>query len=142
MPVEGFRTEWFTVGQHRVLLESRASFPDENDRFIASVVAKAIDHHSDKARLVHVFFNDKSSLYHIVAASTDPEDRHLGPKLTEILQSIYGSGNYDCEVQIVEKGDEVSDHYHHMEHLSVSAGIADDRWLRGKAIHDSMFDSD
>jgi hypothetical protein len=87
-------------------------------------MAQALEHNSNEARLIHVYFNDKSSLYHIVAASTDREDAGLGKLLTNILQSIFASGNYECEVQIVPKGNEYSDHYDHMEHLSVEAGIA------------------
>lgn len=55
MSVEGFRSEWFTAGKHRVYLEARASFPDDDHRFIATVVAKTLDHNSSSARLVKVF---------------------------------------------------------------------------------------
>ncbi|MBP5958149.1 hypothetical protein ICA16_20945 [Pseudomonas anatoliensis] len=128
MPVEGFRSEWLTLGKHRVFLEARASFPDEEHRFIATVVAKTLDHHSQHARVVRVYFDDKACVYSIQVATTDEGDKSLEDKITEIVQSIFGSGNYICDVEVIAKGDEASDHYHHMEHLSVAAGIATDRW--------------
>ncbi len=130
MPTEGFRSEWLTLGKHRVYLEARASFPDEEHRFIASVAAKTLDNHSQHARLVRVFFDDKACVYSIEVASTSEGDKHLEDKITGIVQAIFGSGNYLCDVMVVAKGDEQSDHYHHMEHLSVSAGIATDRWKK------------
>ncbi|UZE21843.1 hypothetical protein LOY67_17505 [Pseudomonas sp. B21-056] len=128
MPVEGFHSEWFTVGKHRVLLEARASFPDEDHKFIAAVIAKALDHNTERARLVRIFFDDKACVYSIHIATTDQTDKQLEDRLTEIVQSIYASGSYYCEIEVVEEGNESSDHYHHMEHLSVSAGVATDRW--------------
>jgi len=140
MPVAGFHSEWVTIGKHRVLLECRASYPDKEEHFIASVVAEIINHHgSDQARLVHVYLDDKSSMRHITIASTDKADIGLGDLATNVLQSIYGCGNYQCEVQMVEKGNESSDHYDHMEHLSVGTGLAEDRWQRGKELHDAIF---
>jgi len=130
MPVEGFRSEWFTVGKHRVLLEARASFPDDEHKFIASVAAKIVDHHSEHARLVRVFFDDKACVYSIHVATTDKAEKSLEGKITEVVQSIFGSGNYFCDIEVVDKGDEASDHYHHMEHLSVASGIATDRWAK------------
>lgn len=130
MPVEGFRSEWFTVGKHRVFLESRASFPDEEHRFIATVVAKTLDHNSEHARLVKIFYDDKACVYGVEVATTDEADKRLEHRLTEILHSIFDTGNYFCEITVVKKGDESSDHYHHMEHLSVAAGVATDRWAK------------
>ncbi|MGH8350840.1 MAG: hypothetical protein ACRES5_30390 [Pseudomonas sp.] len=132
MPVEGFRSEWFTVGKHRVHLEARASFPDEEHKFIATVAARTLDHHSIHARLVSVFFDDKACVYSVHVATTEEADKVLEQRITEILHSIFDSGNYFCDVTVVAKGDESSDHYHHMEHLSVAAGIATDRWAKGQ----------
>jgi hypothetical protein len=53
--------------------------------------------------------------------------------ISEIVQSIFGSRNYLSDVEIVEKNDESSDHYHHMEHLSVTSGIATDRWAKRRS---------
>lgn len=128
MSTEGFRSDWVTLGKHRVLLEARASFPDEDHRFIATVAAKLIDHHSEQARLVRVFYDDKACIYSVDVATTDADDQRLEGKITEVIQSIYGFGNFYCSVELIAKGDEQSDHYHHMEHLSVAAGIATDRW--------------
>jgi len=130
MPIEGFRSEWLTVGKHRVHLEARASFPDDDHKFIATVAAKTIDHHSTQARLVRVYFDDKACIYAVDIATTEEADKALEPRITEILQSIFDSGNYYCDVAVVDKGDESSDHYHHMEHLSVAVGIATDRWAK------------
>lgn len=129
MPVEGFRSEWFTVGKHRVHLEARASFPDEEHKFIAAVAARTIDHNSTQARLVRVYFDDKACVYSVEVATTDELDKALENRITEVLQSIFNTGNYFCDVTVVAKGDELSDHYEHMEHLSVAAGVATDRWL-------------
>lgn len=63
-------------------------------------------------------------------ATTKESDKALEDRITNILQSIFDSGNYFCDVAVVTKGDEASDHYHHMEHLSVAAGIATDRWAK------------
>lgn len=130
MPAEGFRSDWYTVGKHRVLLEARASFPDDDHRLIATVAAKLIDHHSEHARLVRVFYDDKACIYSIEVATTAAVDQSLEGQITEVIQSIYGTGNYYCSVEIIPKGDEQSDHYHHMEHLSVGAGVATDRWAK------------
>lgn len=130
MPVEGFHSEWFTVGNHRVLLEARASYPDDDQKLIAAVIAKALDHNSEHARLVRIFFDDKACVYSIHVATTSQAEKQLEGRLTEIVQSIYGTGNYYCDIEVVKKGDESSDHYHHMEHLSVSTGVATDRWAR------------
>jgi hypothetical protein len=130
MSVEGFHSEWFTIGKHRVLLEARASFPDEEHRFIASVAAKTLDHKGSKAGIVRINYDDKACVYCVEIATTDPADQKLEAIITEILQLIYGYGNFICNVIMVEKGDEQSDHYHHMEHLSVGAGIATDRWAK------------
>ncbi|QZP26213.1 hypothetical protein [Pseudomonas mosselii] len=140
MPVAGFHSEWVTLGRHRVLLECRASYPDKADHFIAGVVAEIINHNgSGDARLVHVYYNDKASIHHVTIASTNQDDLALGDLTTKVLQSIYGSGNYDCDVQIIERGNESSDHYEHMEHLSVGAGLAEDRWQHGKDLHNAIF---
>lgn len=130
MPVEGFHSEWFTVGKHRVHLEARASFPDEEHKFIATVVARTLDHHSTHARLVRVYFDDKACVYGVDVATTEEADKALEQRITEILHSIFDSGNYLCNVTVVAKGNESSDHYHHMEHLSVALGIATDRWAK------------
>ncbi|WP_124303573.1 hypothetical protein [Pseudomonas chlororaphis] len=130
MPRDGFHSEWITIGKHRVLLEARASFPDEDHRFIATLVAKFLDHNSEHAGLVKVFFDDKACVYSIEAATTDPAEKELEDPITQLVQSVYGTGNYLCDMTVVQKGDELSDHYHHMEHLSVSAGVAIDRWAK------------
>lgn len=130
MSVEGFRSEWFTAGKHRVYLEARASFPDDDHRFIAAVVARTLDHNSSDARLVKVFYDDKACVYSVDIATTNKADTALESRITNILHSIFNTGNYVCNVEVVARGDESSDHYHHMEHLSVAAGIATDRWAK------------
>lgn len=130
MPIDGFRSEWITIGKHRVLLEARASFPDEDHRFIAAIVAKFLDYNSTHARLVKVFFDDKACVYSIETATTDAAEKELESSITQLVQSVYGTGNYYCDMTLVQKGDELSDHYHHMEHLSVSTGVAIDRWAK------------
>ncbi|MDH4869821.1 hypothetical protein [Pseudomonas sp. BN515] len=130
MPVPGFHSEWFTVDRHRVLLECRASYPGEQERFIATVASKVVDNNSvnNEARLVRVFFDDKACVYSIEVATTDKGDLLLEGKITNVLQAIFNSGNYISDVRVVKRGDEQSDHYDHMEHLSVAVEIAEDRW--------------
>ncbi|MCC0191373.1 hypothetical protein [Pseudomonas aeruginosa] len=132
MPVPGFHSEWFTIDDHRVLLKCRAGYPGERERFIATVVARLLDSNSSdgQARLVQVFYDDKACVYSIEAASTDPADRRLESPITDVLQSIFNSGNYICSMEVVKRGDEHSDHYHHMEHLSVALNVAEDRWKK------------
>ena len=130
MSVEGFRSEWFTAGKHRVYLEARASFPSDDHRFIATVAAQTLDHNSSHARLVKVFFDDKACVYGVHIATTEEADKALEDHIPSIRHSIFNSGNYFCDVEVVDKGNEASDHYHHMEHLSVAAGVATDRWAK------------
>jgi len=130
MPTTGFHSEWITIDKHRILLECRASYPDQKIRFIASVAAAICDNHSEsrRARVVQVFYDDHSSMYSVKIASTDPEDRKIGDVVAEVLQTIFNNGNSLSDVVIVKKGNEGSDSYDHMEHLSVGAEVAADRW--------------
>ena len=130
MPTTGFHSDWITLGKHRILLECRASFPDEKMRFIANVVAVTCDNNSQshRARVVHINYDDKACIYTITIASTDAKDSKLEKVVADALATIFHNGNCQAQVVIVKKGDEDSDHYDHMEHLSVGAGIAVDRW--------------
>ncbi len=132
MPSTGFHSEWLTVGHHRVLLHSRASFPDENMRFMANVAAITCDANSEgRARVVEIFYDDKACIWTVSVASTDAADKQLEDTLLTVFHTMYGDGNIEPQVQIVEEGNTDSDHYDRTEHLSVSAGVAVDRWRHG-----------
>lgn len=134
MPITGFHSEWLTIGDNRILLECRAGFPGHTERFIASVAAEFLNHNGSKhARVVSVFYDDKACSHFVTVASTAKSDEQLGEPLTHVLHSIFGNGNCQVAASIVPAGDEQSDHYDHMEHLSVSAGVAADRWKHADA---------
>lgn len=129
MPTRGFHSEWSTIKNHRILLECRASFPDERMKFIARVAVELCDSHTDgEARVVHVYYDDKSCQWSTTIASPDPAHKNLDKALSSALSTIFGFGNCDADVVIVQPGDRESDHYHHMEHLSVGSEIAVDRF--------------
>ena len=129
MPSEGFHSEWLTVGHHRILLHCRASFPDENMRFMANVAAITCDANSEgRARVVDIFYDDKACIWTVNVASTDAADTQLEDTLRTVFHTMYGDGSIQPQVQIIQEGNTDSDHYHRTEHLSVGAGVAVDRW--------------
>jgi len=129
MPNTGFHSEWVTEGDHRILLECRASFPDETMKLIAKVAAVTCDSNSEgRARVVRVFYDDKACIWTVDVASTDPKDKQLEDALISVLHTMFAHGNCQPQVEIVEEGRTDSDHYHRTEHLSVAAGVAVDRW--------------
>ncbi|MDY0169238.1 MAG: hypothetical protein RBS80_22030 [Thermoguttaceae bacterium] len=128
MTTRGFHSEWVTIGHHRVLLECRASYPDDEMRFIARVAVATIDHNSQHgARLVHVYYDDKSCFYTVKIASDNAEDDRLADIVMRVLHTMRNDGNCQPEVEIVAPGDRQSDHYEHMEHLSIQSQVAVDR---------------
>lgn len=134
MPTTGFHSEWITIGEHRVLLECRASFPNENMRFIADVAVVACNNNTmGRARVVRIFYDDKACIWTVAVASTSPEDESLEETLRTIFHNIYDDGNVQPQVTIVEEGATDSDHYNQTEHLSVIADIAADRWRHSDA---------
>ena len=129
MPATGFHSDWISLKNHRILLESRAGFPTDKERFIASVCVELINNNaSNSARVVSIYYDDKSCSHTVTVASTNKDDERVEDILTEVLHNIYGDGNCQVSVIIFEKGDEHSDHYNHMEYLSVSTDTAVDRW--------------
>lgn len=129
MPNTGFHSDWITVGDHRILLHCRASFPDENMRFMAQVAAITCNANSEGlARVVEIFYDDKSCIWTVNVASTNPDDKQLEDTLMTVFHTMYSHGNVQPQVQIVEEGNTDSDHYNRMEHLSIGAGVAVDRW--------------
>ena len=124
MNAENFHSEWITIDGHRILLECRISFPDEQMKFIARVAVEFLGSRSEhQARIVKVFFNDNVSLWVITIASSNPEDKVFEKKLAKIFESIYDCGNFETVVEIVEPGNSVSDRYNHMQYLSKMAGV-------------------
>lgn len=128
MPSSGFHSEWITIKDHRILLECRASFPNEHMRLISHIAAEICDNNSEVARVVQVSYDNKSGMYTITIASTSQGDKKLKERLVTVFDKIFNNGNHCPEVIIVKPGDTSSDHYYHMEHLSVEAGIAVDRF--------------
>lgn len=133
MPTTGFHSEWSTIGDTRVYLQCRASFPGERMHFMANVAVKALEMRSKNARLVRVFFDDKSSVTSFTFASDAPEDKDFADDVVAIINDIFCYGNDMGEMIIVPVGDKHSDHYDHMEHLSVGAEVAVDRWRHSDA---------
>ena len=129
MPSTGFHSEWITVGHHRILLQCRASFPDDNMRFIAQVAATTCDANSEgRARVVEIHYDDKACIWMINVASTDIDDKQLEDALMTVFHTMYCHGNVQSQVQIVEEGNTDSDHYNRTEHLSIGADVAVNRW--------------
>lgn len=120
-----FYSEWITVRNHRILLECRDGFPSSEERFIAEVSAKFLDNNaSDSARIVSIYYDDKSCTHCVTVASTNEADSSIESVLTNVLHNIFNNGNCIVNVEIFKRGNESSDHYNHMEHLSVSAKVA------------------
>jgi len=127
-PTSGFHSEWITVEGQRVLLECRASFPGEYMRFMARVAAFTVGANARNAAVVRIFHDDKACCHLVDVASTDAEDEGVCDRVTEVLQMMHDDGSRYSQFQLVEEGKRDSDHYHHIEHLSVSSGVAVDRW--------------
>ncbi len=129
MPTTGFHSEWITVGDHRILLQCRASFPDDNMRFMAQVAVTTCDANSQgRARVVEIFYDDKACIWTINVASTNTEDKQLEDALMTVFHTMYCHGNVQPQVQIVEEGNTDSDHYNRTEHLSIGVDVAVNRW--------------
>jgi hypothetical protein len=120
----GFYSEWVSIGNNRIKLTCRDGFPDHEEHFIAKVAAECLKNNSrGAARVTQVFYDDKGCVHAVHIASTDEIDRGLELIITRVLQSIYNSGSYVVIFELVGKGNENSDHYNHMEHLSRSTGV-------------------
>ncbi|MDD2800784.1 MAG: hypothetical protein PHE96_04935 [Methylococcales bacterium] len=125
MPQNSFYSEWITIGHHRIFIECRDGFPSSDERFIAEVSAKVVDHNSSgSARVVSIFYDDKACVHCVTVASTDKADTQIESALTTVLHNIFNNGNSIVNVEIVKRGNESSDHYNHMEHLSISTKVA------------------
>lgn len=129
MTTNNFYSEWMTAGNgsyrsHRVFIQNRCSFPTSDDRLIASIASKFVDCNcSDSARVVSVFFDDKSSSHCVTVGSTNAKDGDCQSELGLVLNSIFGSGNIMVVIEIVAPGDVGHDKYNHMEYLSINCGI-------------------
>ena len=146
MPTTGFHSKWINIkgckNEHRILLECRSGFPSDEEEFIARVAVELVDRNSDgNARVVRVFYNDKACIHDVIIASTDKKDSHLENKLLNVLHSIFGNGNPTVIFIEVQPGNTSSDHYNHMEHLSVGAEVAADRWKHSDPEYQSTVSS-
>lgn len=124
MSSSGFYNEWITLGNNRILLECKSSFPDADARFIADVAVKVLENNaSDLARVVCVYYDDETGTYTVTVASTKEEDNAVEPLLTSVLQDIFNNGSFAVSFELVTPGDETADDYNHMEYLSVATEI-------------------
>lgn len=128
MPYTGFHSEWVTIENSRVFLECRGSFPGKKMHFIAQVAVEALSQRSEDARLVNVYYDDKSCCHTLTFASDNPEDEGFEQEVVGIINNIYRYANDSAEMVLVERVDRSHDHYVHMEHLSCESGVAVDRW--------------
>ncbi len=129
MATTGFHSEWVTIGKHRILLECRCGYPDEELRFIARVTVATCDNNSaHDVRVVYIHNDDKNGVINIKIASDNPEDERLEELVRQVLHTLMNNGNCQPDVVIVKAGDKNSDRYDHMEHLSVQADVAVDRY--------------
>lgn len=120
----GFYNEWITVGNNRILLECKNSFPAADERFIADVAVKVLENNaSDLARVVCVYYDDETCTYTVTVASTKEEDNVVEPLLTSVLQDIFNNGSFAVSFEFATPGDEAADDYNHMEYLSIAAEI-------------------
>ena len=98
-------------------------------RFTARVAVETCDNNSEgRARVVKVYYDDKSCIWTITVATPEPKDRKLEVDLTTVLHTMFGHGNCHPTVEVVAPGQTSSDSYDHTEHLSVEAGVAVDRF--------------
>jgi len=134
MPISGFHSEWITIKDHRIYLSCRASFPNDTMHFMAKVIVETCDNNSDNAaRVTEINFNDKAGVYAINIASTNSHDLVIQERLEPILETIFKNdensiSTFLVNVEIFEPGDTQSDHYNHMEYLSIKSDVAVDRW--------------
>lgn len=124
MQASNFHSEWITINRHRILLQCRISFPDEEMKLIARIAVETCDNNSKKdARVVRIYYDDKTSMTTITIAATNPENKRLEELLTKVFETIFGYYNFETIVEIVKPGDSGSDRYDHMQYLSSMAGI-------------------
>ena len=131
-----------------MLLARQCGFPDEHLRFYARLAVEICDRWygptgfaevddsvapADQGRVVSVHGNDgdRDAVEQIVvtvATTSGERAAGLDRRLREILESIYPSGRFEARIAVVSAGAIGSPQYNHMEHLSVQAGVAVDRW--------------
>jgi hypothetical protein len=87
---------------------------------------------ADQGRVVSVFGDDgdgdREKILITVATTSGDRAAGLDRRLREIVESIYPGGRFEARVTVVAPGAYGSPRYDHMEHLSVQAGVAVDRW--------------
>lgn len=124
MEKEGFHYEWVTIRNHRILLHCRTGFPDDRMRFIARVAVETCDWQSSSARVLKVFFDDKSDMWSVDVATTDPRDSELENTLSTIFDAMYGTLICIPRVGIIDACNSQSDSYNHTEYLSMKSRVA------------------
>lgn len=123
MTTKGFYSEWATVGGHRIFFHCRSGYPDRWMRFIARVAAATVESHSESARVVEVYRDDKAGMTWVTVASDDAADKELEDTVDSVLDNMTNSGNHRSQVTIVEPGERRSEHYDHTRHLIEKAGV-------------------
>ncbi len=124
MAAPGFHSDWVTIKDHRVLLECRSSFPDSKMRFDARLAVEIVKNNSPDARVVRVFYDDKSECTNIKLSSYSQDDQVLERVVEGVFHTIFPGRITYCDVIIVDSNNKHLEHYNRTEHLSVEAGVA------------------
>lgn len=141
----GFHSEWVTLGLHRVLIQKRAGFPDDGLRFTARLAVEICDQWiegpafegelglvpAERPRVVSVYQDDtEADVVEITIAGVEVEAiRGLDRRVEDVFAAIYTRPRYACRLEIVRQGEVAHPGYNLMEHLSVEAGVAADRFV-------------
>ena len=124
MPTTGFHSDWVTIKDHRILLECRSSFPSSKLRFDARLAVEIVANNSPEARVVRVFFDDKSQCTNIKVASFLRDDQVLERVMEGVFHTIFPGRVTYCDVIIVDPGVQSLEHHCRAEQLSIGAGVA------------------
>jgi hypothetical protein len=115
----GFHDEWRTIGRHRVHISVRDGFPGKFIRRIARESVRACDLYcSDRARVCQVFYDDTNGAVAIMIASTEERDLQAATRIVSRVEEVSRSGALNVLMELVPRGNELSDHYDHMYHLA------------------------
>jgi hypothetical protein len=132
-----FNSEWVSEGRHRVFIECRGGAPTDYMRDIVKIAAFYCDNCQEAdARVVKLFYDNKADAFTVFLASDEPEAASMESALTSIMEELGGGRMISASMVIVPIGNKKSDHYDHMQHLSIEAGKAD--WFAGSRQGDSQ----
>ena len=124
MAASGFHADWVTIKEHRILLECRSSFPGARMRFDTRLAVEIVNNNSHEARVVRVFYDDKSKCTNIKIASYHKDDQVLERVVEGVFHTIFPGRVTYCDVIIINSSTKSLEHHNHTEHLSLEAGVA------------------